>query len=120
MVVQKPKKKTITVLRAPDRSQAALALDRLSCCKDLHEWPQRWMGFAEDIPLGQQLVECFRSFLLHLIQLQLSRSTICKHANNLWILGGEIVRRLNETSSLRKIPIPKLLLDIVEDEGPLP
>ena len=26
----------------------------------------------------------------------------------------------NDTSSLRKIPIPKLLFDIVEDEGPLP
>ena len=120
MVVHKPKKKTITVSHALDRSQGVLLLDRLSCCKDLHQWPQRWMGFPEDIPPGEQLVECFRPFLIHLIQLQLSRSTICKHANNLWVLGGEIIRRLNDTSSLRKIPIPKLLFDIVADEGPLP
>lgn len=119
MVAQKPKSKPITVSHAPDQSPADL-LDRLSCCKDLYEWPERWMGFPEDIPPGEQLVECFRPFLIHLIQLHLSRSTICKHANNLWLLGGEIIRRLDDTPSLRKTPIPKLLFDVVEDSGPLP
>jgi hypothetical protein len=78
------------------------------------------MGFPEDIPPGEQLLECFRPFLDHLLQLQLSRSTISKHVNNLWVLGGDIIRRLQETPSLRRIPIPKLLFDIVEDVGPLP
>ena len=78
------------------------------------------MGFPADIPPGEQLVACFRPFLTHLIQLQLSRSTICKHANNLWVLGGEIIRDLHETPALRKVPIPKLLFDTVDEDGPLP
>jgi hypothetical protein len=36
------------------------------------------------------------------------------------VLGGEMVRRLNDTPSLRKVPIDDLLFDVVKDGGPLP
>jgi hypothetical protein len=40
--------------------------------------------------------------------------------NNLWILGGEIIRDLNEDPSLRKVPIEQLLRKVAgEDSGPL-
>lgn len=78
------------------------------------------MGFPEDVPPGEQIVECFRPFLNHLIQLQLSRNTLRKHVNNLWVLGGEIIRTLNDTPSLRHIPIEGLVFDVVQDGGPLP
>jgi len=78
------------------------------------------MGVAEDVPPGEKLVECFRPFLNHLIQLQLSRNTRRKHVNNLWILGGEIIRKLNDTPSLRHVSIDDLVFDVVEDGGPLP
>ena len=55
---------------------------------DLNEWPRSWMGFPKDVPPGEHIVACFRPFLTHLIQLQLSRKTLRKHVNNLWVLGG--------------------------------
>lgn len=78
------------------------------------------MGFPEDIPPGEQLLACFRPFIDHLLQRQLSRATITKHVDNLWVLGGEIIRDLNDEPRLRKVPIPKLLFDTVDGDGPLP
>ena len=78
------------------------------------------MGFPEDIPPGENIVECFRPFLHHLVQLQLAPKTIRKHVNNLWVLGGEMIRDLNETPSLRKKPISSLVFDAVRDGGLLP
>jgi hypothetical protein len=78
------------------------------------------MGFPKDVPPGEKIVACFRPFLTHLIQLQLSRKTLRKHVNNLWVLGGEIIRKLNDTPSLRKASIDDLVFDVVEDGGPLP
>ena len=78
------------------------------------------MGFPEDIPPGQKLVECFRPFLQHLSERQLSHKTIRKPVNNLWVLGGEIIRDLNDTPSLRNAPIDVLVFAAVEDGGRLP
>jgi hypothetical protein len=89
-------------------------------CKDLEDWPRSWMGFPKDIPPGEKMVACFRSFLEHLIQGNLSRKTIRKHVDNLWILGGEIIRDLNETPSLRKVPVEDLVFDVLKEGGPLP
>ena len=47
------------------------------------------------------------------------KRTIRKHSDNLWLLGGEIIRDLNETPSLRKVPVERLLLHIIADGGPL-
>jgi hypothetical protein len=109
-----------TVPRVAPPSQAARALDRLPFCRDIDEWPRRWMGFPEDLPPGERLVQCFRPFLHHLIQCQLSQTTLRKHVNNVWVLGGEIIRKVNDTPSLRKVPIDDLVFEVVEDGGPLP
>jgi hypothetical protein len=77
------------------------------------------MGFEKDLPPGEKIVECFVPFLRHLLSLSLSRKTIRKHADNLWILGGEIIRDLNETPSLRKVPVEELIFDVVQEGGPL-
>ena len=78
------------------------------------------MGVPDDLPPGQHIVESFRPFLHHLIERQLSAKTIRTHANNLWVLGGEIIRGLNDTPSLRHAPIDALVFDAVEDGGLLP
>jgi hypothetical protein len=44
----------------------------------------------------------------------------CRDHGNLWVLGGEIIRDLNETPSLRKRPIEDLVFDGIEDGGLLP
>ena len=78
------------------------------------------MGFPKDLPPGEQIVACFRPFLEHLIRLQLSRKTLRKHIDNLWVLGGEIIRDLHETPSLRKRPVADLVFAAVEEGGILP
>jgi hypothetical protein len=77
------------------------------------------MGFPKDLPPGEKMVACFRPFLEHLIHANLSRKTIRRHLDNLWILGGEIIRDLNETPSLRKVPVEDLVLDVLKEGGPL-
>ncbi len=75
------------------------------------------MGWEKDLPAGEKLVACFRPFLEHLVASSLSRKTIRKHIDNLWLLGGEIIRDLNETPSLRKVPVERLLFEVLDEEG---
>ena len=78
------------------------------------------MGLEKDVPPGEKLVACFRPFLEHLASTSLSRKTIRKHVDNLWVLGGEIIRDLNEDPSLRRQNVEKILRDAIDDEyGPL-
>jgi len=88
-------------------------------CKDLAEWPRSWMGLPEDLAPGERMVEYFRPFLEHLIDRGLSRKTIRKHVDNLWVLGGEMIRDLHETPSLRKIPIETMVFNVIQDGGPI-
>lgn len=78
------------------------------------------MGLDKDLPPGEALLACFRPFLAHLASSSLSRKTIRKHVDNLWMLGGEIIRDLHEDPSLRKVAIGRLLGHVItEDGGPL-
>jgi len=51
------------------------------------------------------------------MSLDLSPKTIQKHVDNLWALGGEIVRDLNENPSLRRKSIEQILADAIDEEG---
>ena len=51
---------------------------------------------------------------------RLSPKTIRKHVTNLWLLGGEIIRDLNDDPSLRKVSADRLLRTVLHpDGGPL-
>ena len=65
------------------------------------------------------MVAYFRPFLEHLVELELSRKTIRKPVNNLWLLGGEITRDLHATPALRKVPVETLVFNMIEDGGPI-
>ena len=54
------------------------------------------MGLEKDLPVGQALLVCLRPFIEHLASSSLSRKTIRRHVDNLWLLGGEIIRDLND------------------------
>ena len=89
-------------------------------CRDLSEWPERWMGEEKDLPVGRQLVEYFMPFLLHLAESGLSKRTIQNHVDNMWLLGGEIIRDVNEEPRLRKSSAEQLVRNVIhEDGGPL-
>ena len=70
-----------------------------------------------DLSPGWQIVECFKSFLRHLLSLKLSRKTLHKHRDNLWLLGGQLIRHLHEAPRLRKRPIEEVVLTALDDEG---
>ena len=76
------------------------------------------MGWEKDLPPGEKLVACFRPFLEYLVAgADLSPPTIQKHVDNLWTLGGEIIRDLNENPPLRRKPIQQILFDVIDDDG---
>ena len=75
------------------------------------------MGMDKDLPPGEKLVACLRPFLEELVASDLSPKTIQKHVDNLWALGGEIIRDLNEDPSLRREPIEEILADRINEEG---
>jgi hypothetical protein len=111
------KAKTSRVNRA---TQPTAATDVPACCRDLDNWPRSWMGLEKDLPPGEQLLACFRPFIEHLASSSLSQKTIRKHVDNLWMLGGEIIRDLHEDPSLRKVAADRLLRDVIHaDGGPL-
>jgi hypothetical protein len=99
---------------------AVAAIDISVYCRDLDRWPRSWMGLEKDLPPGEQLLACLRPFIEHLASSSLSPKTIRRHVDNLWLLGGEIIRDLNEDPSLRKLSAQRLLHDVAhEDGGPL-
>jgi hypothetical protein len=75
------------------------------------------MAGERDLAPGEELVNCFRPFLEELVRSNLSPKTIQKHVDNLWALGGEIIRNLNEDPSLRKRQIDRILDDKIDEEG---
>ena len=86
-------------------------------CRDLNGWPRSWMGLEKDLPPGEQLLALFRPFLEYLAASDLSPKTIQKHVDNLWALGGEIIRDLHQDPSLRKKNIDQILADRIDEEG---
>jgi hypothetical protein len=101
---------------SPASTPAAL-LSYCRDCRDLQEWPERWMGEEKDLPVGRRLVEYFMPFLVHLTESGLSKRTIQNHVDNMWMLGGEIIRDVNQDPSLRKFPAERLLRNVIDEEG---
>src|SRR5438128_2290317 len=50
----------------------------------------------------------------------LSKRTIQNHVDNMWLLGGEIIRNGNEEPRLRKVAAEQLVRNVIyENGGPL-
>ena len=113
MARQQAAAKTSTINRAAPASSTRLE----RYCRGLDTWPRSWMGWEKDLPPGEELVACFRPFLEDLVASELSAKTIQRHVDNLWALGGEIIRDLNENPSLRRKSIEKILDDRIDEEG---
>lgn len=60
-----------------------------------------------------------RPFLEYLAASDLSPKTIQKHVDNMWMLGGEFIRDLNDDPPLRKRPVDQHLFKMIEYGGPL-
>lgn len=89
-------------------------------CPDLEQWPERWHYDAPDIPPGEQIVAFIKPFLLHLLSEDLTPKTRRRHRDNVWLLGGQLIKLRYEDSKLRKMAIPLALSALVnEDGGPM-
>ena len=99
------------------RTAAAPRHDLEHYCRDLDGWPRSWMGLEKDLPPGEALVVCIRPFIEHLALANLSPKTIRQHVDNLWTLGGEIIRDLHYDPSRRKLAADRLLRDAVHEDG---
>ena len=75
------------------------------------------MGLDKDLPPGEELVACLRPFIEHLASSSLSPETMRRHVNNLWMLGGEIIRDLHYDPSLRKMTADRLLRNVIHEDG---
>ena len=98
-------------------SKPVPAADISAYVRDLDRWPRSWMGLEKDLPPGEQLLAELRPFIEHLASSNLSPKTIRRHVDNLWLLGGEIIRDLHEDPPLRKLSAERLLRKTVYDDG---
>ena len=83
---------------------------------DFYEWPERWKGFDKDVPYGEGIIQIYKPFVDELLS-RLSLKTVKRHLDNLWLLGGELIRELNMNPKLRKKTPMDLLLDNVDETG---
>src|SRR4249919_3369489 len=98
-------------------AQQAAADPLQSFCPDLDQWPGSWAYEKRDIPPGVQMVDSFKPFLREMLALSLSRKTLRQHRDNIWVLGGEVIRRLQMDSSLRRRPVQQVVCDLIGDDG---
>ncbi len=86
-------------------------------CDDIDQWPKSWAGDDDDIIVGNLLLSEFKRYLHHLITRGRTKSTIKKHADYLWTLGGEIIRDTNEHGVDESLSSKNIILKYVDDNG---
>jgi hypothetical protein len=87
--------------------------------RDCEKWPKQWMGLGEDVPYGRGIVNAMKPFIEALISEGVSDRTLRKHLNNLWLLGGEIIRDVSLNEEYAEIaPVDKLVESIGDNGGP--
>jgi len=95
---------------------------------DMEQWDQDFIDLVEPGYIafkrggtGEMVFgavnEGMRPFVVALITHGLSRSTINRHMNSLWLLGGEIVARTHCDAGLERKTGQDLLLAFVDDDG---
>ena len=99
--------------------QQTEAHDLLSLCKDIDQWPQSWAGFPEDVAAGKTLLAIFKDFLNKQIADGRAKSTIKRHADYLWVLGGKIIREVcnEDDHDSDSLSGKALLLNHIDEEG---
>lgn len=81
---------------------------------EMDDWPRSWAGLPDDERIGAGLLIPMRAFLTQLADHGLVRSTLRRHSHGLWVIGGEIIRAVNDDDDLRAQPPEQLLLAAIE------
>lgn len=96
-----------------DAARQALA----AFAPNLADWPRSWRYDDEDIAPGEQIVAYLTPFLLHLLGTGLTLKTLRRHRNNVWLLGGELIRNMCRDPDLRTQAIESVIRNAVDSEG---
>ena len=59
--------------------------------------------------MGQQIVQLLTPFLLHLLNQGLAKATVSRHRNNLWSLGGALIRCRYKDDDLARLDMKDAL-----------
>jgi hypothetical protein len=84
---------------------------------NIDHWPTAWRVEPDDLARGKVMVDIFKVFLTHQLQLARSRKTLRVHRDNLHALGGQMIRLWHEKPHLRKRGILRMLLEAIGDDG---
>ena len=88
-----------------------------SYCPDLGEWPASWEIDAGDLVIGASIVDLLKPFLMDLLAQGLARKTFVRHRDNIWLLGGEMIRRRYEEADRATLTVEALLAELVAEDG---
>ena len=83
---------------------------------DFYDWPQRWAGIPKDVAYGKGILEIYKPFVEELL-LRHNPKTVKRHLDNLWLLGGELIRAINMDPEDRAKTPMELLLDNIDEIG---
>ncbi len=86
---------------------------------DFDEWPDSWMGVDEDLVYGRKLLPYMERFLADLLHQGLSRRTFVRYKNDVWSLGGIIIKQVSLYDEYDVDPLEKLM-ESVEGDGVVP
>jgi len=73
----------------------------------------------EDVPYGARLLDVFAPFIRNLISEGHAKKTISRHCDNLWLLGGEIIRDVSLYDEYQTPPREKVADSVGEEGGML-
>ena len=86
-------------------------------CPGLDDWPRSWHVEPAAIVVGQQIVQVLTPFLLHLLDQGLAKTTVRRHRDNLWLLGGEIIRCRCDDDELARQDAADAIRQLIERDG---
>ena len=86
---------------------------------DFDQWPKSWMGTEEDLEYGRKLLPFMEEFIHYLIGQDLSRKTLKQYIDNVWVLGGTIIRDVSISNGHKEDPLRRIT-QAVECGGCLP
>ena len=85
----------------------------------LKPWPRAWMGDGPDRVFGEKLIAELKPFVESLVERGYAKKTMDRHLNNLFLMGGEIIRMVSIDEEYDAAPA-RVLRDVVLcGEGPL-
>jgi hypothetical protein len=84
---------------------------------DIDHWPQAWRVESQDLAPGKLMLDIFKLFLVHQLDLRRARKTLRLHRDNLCTLAGQVIRLLHENPSLQKRGIVRVLAEAIGDDG---